>query len=189
MKRICKMRTYKIFTAVCALTILFTGCSGSNGSNISFRLGIDGSYTGFRNLPAEYTQQQALEDKCLVRIDGDLFGGAEYWNDFVSRSAKKKNGGIRIANFWEGKAYFMDVFYHNGYYRCFSSDENTSLQDQKFTLLLELEGTLPNAARSGKVTILTDDPTLTYKEVMWVFLSSNSHYRETISPFKQIYID
>lgn len=182
------MRTNKFLTVAFALTILLAGCSRAGGGKISFSLGSGGSYTGFRNLPAEYTQQQALEDKYYVRVDNVLYGGAEYWNDFVSRSADKKNSSIRIVNFWEGKAYFTDVFYHDGYYRCFANDDN-SLKDEKYTLLLELKGTLPNAARSGKVTILTDDPTLTYKDVMWVFLSSDFNYRDTISPFKQVMME
>ena len=52
-----------------------------------------------------------------------------------------------------------DLFYVDGYYRIFDSSSE-DLQDYKFKYMLKLEGTLPNAAESGTVTILTDDKDL-----------------------------
>ena len=73
-------------------------------------------------------------------------------------------------------------------YRIFDSSSE-DLQDYKFKYMLKLEGTLPNAAKSGTVTILTDDKDLTYIDVMWTVLSSDSSYSESISPFKFVFIE
>jgi hypothetical protein len=55
-----------------------------------------------------------------------------------------------------------------------------------YKCLLILKGTLPNASRSGKVTILTDDNSLTYDDVMDKFVT---RINEGVNPFEIVYVD
>jgi hypothetical protein len=157
-------------------------------SNITYRLDSNDDYTGFRYLPKNYTAEQAQKDGYLVKVNFKTVSGLEAWNSFLKDSSQGKNAAIRIVNIWNETVYYSDLFFKDGNYRVFNSDSN-DLQDYKFTHLLQLTGTLPNAAKSGKVVIITDDENLTYKDVMWSYFSSDSEYSKNISSFKLVIMD
>jgi hypothetical protein len=180
-----KMSNILIITMI---LLFFSGCGETSDAAFFSKLDSNGNYTGFSNLSENYTAEQAEKDGCYVRVNLKTVGGEQFWKDFVKDASNKKNADIRIVTILEGGTYFLDVFYDDGYYRAFDSDSE-DLHDYKFKYLMTLEGTLPNAAKSGKVTVLTDDKELTYKDVMWKFLSSDMNYIKSISPFKLIFID
>jgi hypothetical protein len=168
------------------LLVLFSGCAKASNSTIFLKFDSNGNYNGFSNLSKKYTAEQAEKDGCYVHVNSEIVGGEQFWKDFIQNASNNKNSSIRIANIYQDETYFIDIFYLDGYYHAFSSGSE-DLQDNKFKYLLTLEGTLPNAAKSGTVTILTDDKELTYLDVMWTFLSSDMHYKESISPFKFLF--
>lgn len=182
------MRNLTFIMMILLITLLMIGCAESPTVELSFELDADGNYKGFQDLPESYTTEQAIQDGCYVRVDSKTVGGEEAWDDFLAQSAEGKDVGIRIVNYYDDTVYYSDLFYDDGFYRIFDSSSE-DLQDDKYHHLIQSEDTLPNAARSGSVTILTDDETLTYLDVMWTFLSSDSRYSETISPFKLIMLN
>lgn len=178
----------KKMSIVCILVLLFLlGCSRASDTALSLKLDGDGNYTGFRNLPANYTARQAQKDGCYVSVDLKTFGGEEQWKEFIQDALGGKDASIRVVNVVDNRPYFQDLFYLDDYYRIFDSTSG-DLQDYKFKYLLELKGSLPNAANGGIVTILTDDKNLTFNDVMWTFLSSDMNYSKSISPFKLVMI-
>ncbi|HWQ79053.1 MAG TPA: hypothetical protein VN381_09555 [Anaerovoracaceae bacterium] len=178
------------FVMMVLLIILLTpGCgqtSPADSADIPFQLDADGNYTGFERLPESYTTEQAIRDGCYVRVDSEPVPGQKAWDAFLEKTADGEDAFLRIVNCYDDEVYYNDLFYIDGYYRVFDSSAK-DLQDRKFKHLLRLEGTLPNAARSDIVTILTDDESLTYLDVMWSFLSSS--YPPSTSPFELIMID
>jgi hypothetical protein len=174
----------KKMNAIIILILLFlSGCARVSNTALPFKLDSDGNYTGFKDLPKSYTAEQAQKDGCYVSVDFNNFGGEQLWKEFIQAALNEKDASIRIVNIVDNRPYFQDLFYIDGYYRTFESTSG-DLQDNKFKYLIELEGRLPNAAKDGRATILTDDKNLTYKDVMWTFLSSDSNYSKSISPFK-----
>lgn len=195
----------RIYLLFLAFIILTSGCNISACRKESrqkdttgyfqldnFNFDEEGDYTGFDNLPRNYTEEEAIEDGYLVFESIEMVGGEDVLKQFKQNVQKGKNAGIRIAKFYDDENAFIvnykDLFYLNGFFRCFDSD-STNLKDNKYEYMLELIGTLPNAAKSGKLTILTDDKLLSYLDVEWAFLSSNSHYAESISSFQLLHME
>jgi len=182
----------KIILMILLLTALFiAGCaqaSPEDSAGIPFQLDAKGNYTGFRHLPESYTTGQAIQDGCYVRVDSEPVGGQEAWDAFLAKAADGEDAWIRIVNFYDDEVYYSDLLYVGGYYRVFDSS-SVDLQDRKFKHLLRLEGKLPNAARGGSVTILTDGENLTYQDIMWSFLSSDLSYSRSLPPFELIMFD
>ena len=168
--------------------ILFSGCAETPKAALPFDLDSNGNYTGFGNLPEKYTPGQAEKDGCYVRVDSKTAGGEQLWKDFVKAAAEGKDASIRVVNVYGDETYFCDLFHADGYYRAFDSSSE-DLHDKKFKYLLALKGTLPNAAKSGKVTILTDDKDLTYDAVMKKFLTSDMRIAEAIPPFELLFTE
>lgn len=168
------------------ILLLFPACTGKSATTPFSRLDINGNYTGFTDLPMNYTPEQAEKDGCYVLVDSETAVGEQNWKDFVKKASKGEDSNLRIVNITKNEIYFSDLFYENGYYRVFKSTSE-DLKDHKFRYLLTLEGTLRNAATSGSVTILTDDKSLTYDDVMWTFLSSDTRYIKSIPPFKLLF--
>lgn len=185
------MKSFFSFVIVVLLGLSMLGCNNyeqTKVSNITYRLDSNDNYTGFKYLPKKYTAEQAKKDGCLVKVNFKTVSGLEVWDAFLQDATQGRNSAIRIVNIWNDTVYYSDLFFKDGYYRVFSSD-SSDLKDYKFKHLLQLSGTLPNAAKSGKVVIITDDEKLTYKDVMWVYFSSDSSYSENISPFKLVIMD
>lgn len=179
------MKDMKV-TAIVIILLLLSGCVKTSVTTLAFEFDSDGKYLGFENLPTEYTAEQAEKDGCyVVEMDTETVYGEQAWKDFVKNALNGKDVSIRIVKIYDDKTFFRDLFYIDGYYRIFDSSSE-DLQDYKFKYLLTLEGTLPNAARSGKVTILTDDKDLTYDDIMWQFLSSTL---KQISPFRLVMME
>lgn len=175
---------------ILSIILFFTGCSKttSKPQMLDFEFDSDGNYIGFSDLPVDYTKKQATKDGCYVRKDSKAVAGFSQWKDFIQDTSDNKDTSIRIVNFYDDAIYFLDLYYIDGYYRVFDSSSD-DLKDYKFKHLLTLKGQLPLAKKSGTINTLTDDPTLTYEDVMWTFLSSNSTYSESISPFKVVIME
>lgn len=182
------MNKFAWFSTVMLLAALvLSGCS--KAATLSFSLDADGNYTGFSALPEEDTPETAEKAGYYVREDSSPTANEDLWQTFLSDAEDGKDTGIRIANFYNDGAevYFADLFHHDGKYRYFDAGA-ADLSDQPFSYLLRLEGTMPNAEKTGSVTILTDDPQLTYEDIMGVLVSSDSKAAESLSPFRLLFL-
>ncbi len=168
---------------------LFTSCGKSYESQaIKFSFNDNGNYTGFANLPVEYSIEEAEKDGYFVAQDLEDDINKKLWDNFSQDAAKGENAGIRIVSFDtedNSIAYFSDLFLNDGYYYLFdSSSENQ--EKQPYQYLLTLEGKFGNPLRDSGVVVLTDDNTLTFDHVMKSMLSSNMDYKKNISPYQLV---
>jgi hypothetical protein len=148
----------------------------------------NGTYSGFSDLPLNYSIEDAKEDGCFVVQNLRVVANKDVWDTFVKTSLHKENTQIRMALFYTESAdspYFLDLYYENGYYYLFDSTAENH-ESKPYLYLLTLEGKFGNPVRDSSVIVLTDDDTLTFDTIMKVLTSSNSEYIKSVSPFKVI---
>lgn len=174
--------------AVILIMLLLTGCEKTVNTSLPFEFDKEGNYTRFMDLPENYTVEQAEKDGCYVHERFIPAGGEQLWEDFVQSASSKKDASIRIVHFFDEEILIADLFHVDGYYYVFIPGSGNK-KDHKFKYMLTLEGTLPNAARSSKYTVLTDDRKLTYNDVAWLPLSSDSSYASKIPRFDFVMIE
>ncbi|WMJ22761.1 hypothetical protein RBG61_12300 [Paludicola sp. MB14-C6] len=134
----------------------------------------DGIYTGFNNIPKNYTSENAYKDGCYV-IDSKAKQGYysdKAWTKFIEDTKKNKKCSVRIVSVYDDNTYVKDLFYDGKSYIYIASDKKENVYQYKY--LLKLQGTAPNAVKSGTFFYLTNDKDLTYNKVIWSMLSSNS---------------
>lgn len=181
------MKKTFIIAMIFTLALSLFGCVETNKA-VSFTMDNEGNYTGFSELPENYTIEQAEKDGCYVKVDLEPVAGQDKWDFFVLAASEGKDAGIRIIDIYDQNTkeqkgpYYIDLFYDGSYYHMFDSISSEQ-QDKPFLYLLTLNGTLPNAAKDTTVTVLTNDENLTFDEVMWSGLSSSMEYKNSISPF------
>ena len=176
------------FSLACMLCVL-TACSANESNEtIEFSFDTSGNYTGFINLPANYTIEDAEKDECFVTQDLDVMANNDVWDNFIKTASRGNNASIRTVRFYTEDSkgpYFIDLFFNEGYYYLFdSSSENQ--EKQPFLHLLTLEGKFGMPLRDSGVVILTDDKTLTFDGVMKSMLSSDFDYTQSVSPYKLV---
>ena len=185
MKKIIRVILILIF-----ITVFISGCNKTNNkdSSIKFTFDTNGNYTGFSNIPDNYTIQDATEDGYLVMQDLDIIENQSAWDNFVELSSNKKYTSIRIVKFYTdslNSPYFLDLFYNNGYYYCFDSSSETQ-EKKPFSLLKTLEGKFGNPLKDLSFIILTNDDELTFDMIINSRISSDLTVIKNISPFKII---
>lgn len=183
MKKVIRM----ILILVC-MAILISGCNKTNSGDYSlkFTLDINGKYTGFSNLPVNYTIQDAKNDGYFVTQDLEVIANKNVWDNFVKASLRRENTGIRIVKFFKESVdgpYFFDLFYNDGYYYLFDSSSKTQVK-QPYLNLRALEGKFGDPLRDSGAIVLTNDDALTFDMVMKAMLSSNTDDIKSISPFQ-----
>jgi hypothetical protein len=175
------------------ITVFFLGCNKSKNLDTSLNFSFDtsGNYTGFSDLPSNYTLQNAEEDGCYVLKDLEIISNDHIWEKFYVASLRNENTSIRIANFYTEYTdgpYFNDLYYEEGYYYLFDS----SGEDQSkypFSYLLTLEGKIGNPLKDSGFIVLTNDDSLTFDKVWIVMISSNMNVIQSVSPFKIVMIN
>lgn len=186
------MRKKIVLILLLLCVILIFGCNKEVNSNslLSFSFDDSGNYTGFSNLPSNYTIEDAKVDGYYAKVDLKVVANENVWDSFVETSLSKKNTSIRIVSFHTkntNSPFYKDLFYRDGYYYCFDS----SAEDQEkhpYQYLLTLEGQFGNPLKDSIIIILTDDNTLTFDSVIKSALSSDINYWKSISPYKLIMI-
>ena len=125
-----------------------------------------GEYTGFENIPAEYTAEQAIEDGCLV-IDitsGEnsetKVSGSEVWHNFMTKAKNGEEITMRVAYFIDGKASFEDLYFTDNRYLVFVRNDNGIYKKSDFTMIRLLE----KSDGTDAFYVLTDSEKLTYEE-------------------------
>ena len=181
-----KIRTkLVIFAFVLALLLMLFSCSKNEGI-ISY--GEDGSYTGFSDIPSDYTPADATDDGCLV-IDltqgtneygatiNEKYDTAGYdnWQRFLKKSESQEDTFLRVAFFIDGVGSYHDLYYCDGNYTIFALNEYGVSDGSTYKYLRRLDGqTGPASDRQEDCFyVLTDSMDLTYNDVSWSFFSSN----------------
>ncbi len=178
--------------AICALLILTATllCYSQmrySGYTPALTLDAYGRYTGFAYAAEAYSPEQAANDGCVVLYELEEMANATLWQQFLDDAQAGRPTSVRIAQFYADFASLTDVIYTGGRYHAFYSDSEF-YDDTAYRHLLVLDGTLDGAVRSGWVAVLTDDPSLTFEQVMDSFLSSDSAYTDAIPHFAWVRI-
>lgn len=178
-----------ILVFLCIVLLIF-GCNKIKNSYnlLNFSFDKSGNYTGFSDLPLNYTVEDAKADGYFATQDLEVVANKNIWDSFVETSFCKENASIRIVKFHTESAdspYFLDLFYRDGYYYLFDSSAENQ-EKHPYLYLMTLEGRFGNPLRDSGIVLLSDDNTLTFDKVMRSMLSSNMNYKKSISPYRLI---
>lgn len=159
----------------CALFCL-AGCRQSGAWKPQFRFDSDGIYTGFASVLDRYTIGQAIKDGCYVSADEmeEDYKAANdrAWEEFLTVSGTGRDCAIRFAWFLpEGNSY-ADLYYKNGTFHYFQSEHPAA--DKEWTMLRALTGEAGIPKKELTIYVLTDSRELTYDDVTWSMLSSDT---------------
>lgn len=182
-------RIILLFMTIVSFVGLLTASSEKNNDVIiAFSLDTNGNYTGFSNLPKNYTVEDAEKDGYFVKRDLEVIVNNEVWDNFVETSRQGNNTGIRMASFYTedtNSPYFSDIFFNDGFYYLFDSSSDNQ-EKQPFLYLLALEGRFGGPLVDCEVVILTNDNALTFDVVMKSMYSSSMDYIQSVSPYTLI---
>lgn len=160
----------------------------------------NGVYAGFSSLPKNYDAEKATKDGCLTidilrepNAGGVLVSkeietfGYERWEEFLTAAEAGEDAFLRIAQFIDGTGYYHDLYYCDGTYTIFDLNEYGISDGETFRYLRRLEGTAGPISdpQEDFLYVLTDSKKLTYHDVMWSYLSSDSRTVTTI-PFEPL---
>lgn len=170
----------KILLTIFILSLL-CACQGEVPSRLAPDYDADGVYSGFSDIPEDYTVEDAQADSLIV-IDSSLDTdresqavGFEHWETFQAAVANGENAFLRVAHFVDGVGYYHDLYFCDGKYTMFeSSPEYGITQNGPYTYLRKLEYEGDREFLQGHCYyVLTDSLELTYYDVEWRFVSSD----------------
>ena len=184
------MKKFLIIILISVFSIvLLVACTENSNSQIEFTFDASGSYTGFENLPREYTIDDAEKDGCVVKQSGSLeiVANEKQWDKFVKTADRGKASDIRMVYFPDDSdyPYITDIFYRDGAYYLFDSTADFFAK-QPYKYLLILKGQFGNPLRDSGVVILSDDNSLAFDTVMKTMYSSDMNYINSISDYRLI---
>ncbi len=167
------------------LSLLISCSFISNRESLAFSFDSNGNYTGFKDLPIEYTIKDAEKEGCFVTQDGEVVANDELWDEFIENALQGENVSIRMVNFYtDGEnTYFSDLFHNDNKYYLFS-DSSENHKKQPYLHLLSLRKKKNNIEQSGGIVALTDDKSLTYSQVWKSLISSNRDDIKTIPKYE-----
>lgn len=177
------MKKVLIVIWLVSVILLVSSCSSEINKNLEYSFDANGNYTGFENIPEDYTPEQAEKDGCYISKNLKEIDGEKAWTEFVENAAKGEESSVRIMSIYDDGAYFEDLFFMDGSYQIFYSSSE-DLKIHKYRYLLDLKGRMPNAVKDSRFVVLTDDETLTFEKVSSSLLSSNMNVISSISPYK-----
>lgn len=183
---IMKIQKKLVLTAVFVL-LTMTICS-CRENEMSISNDKNGNYTGFSDIPENYTASNAADDGCLV-IDTtqglNEYGatitekletaGYENWQSFLEKVESGKDAFLRVAHFIDGIGYYHDLYYCDGKYTIFDFNEYGISKGTTFQYLRRLDGYSGPASdpKADCYYVLTDSMILSYEDVQWSFFSSD----------------
>lgn len=189
------MKKLFLFIGVIVMLLSLSACGSTKSENEYepiLKLDDKGNYTGFLNLPEDYTPDKALEDGCFVVAEDSekkgspkLYGGKEHWDAFHDTSSKGEEAFLRVVTFLPEGIFYNDLYYSDGYYHHFHNDRNTlsdTPKDRPYKYLRALTDKFGNPPKDSTMYVLTDSLELTFKDVMWSMLSSSMEAK-TKTPF------
>ncbi len=177
-----------ILTAILTLSLFSCAEREEKGENIEISYN-DGKYSGFSDIPDNYTVDDAINDGCLVietLDDGtNVHGvemrktgrteGYEHWVSFLEKSQNGEDAFLRVAHFIRGTGYYHDLYYADGKYTIFDFNEYGISEGESYSLLRRLDGMAGPVGnqKEAHYYVLTDSTELTYHDVSWSYLSSS----------------
>lgn len=164
-----------LFFLLIFIITIFIGCnSKENILSLEFTFEND-QYIGFKNISENYTMDDAKQDNCVVLTFNEFIENEKVWESFVKSSSKNINVAVRLAIYYsddnQQKPYFKDIFYRDGNYYIFTLDDQ-HLSKVPFKYLLTLTGEDGIPSRESEFTVLTNNNSLTHKELLASFYSS-----------------
>ncbi len=129
----------------------------------------------YGDLPAEnYTEEQALADKCLVLSwpEGELkpnISGVENWDYFLEALEHDVDEArIRAVYFQNGIYYYTDLTYLNGYFSMYTLNEFQNYEKAvgTYPFIKHIEGIEPNTGNLVSYYVLTELEDLTSEDVL-----------------------
>lgn len=176
-----------VVASIAILVLLLSSCFDRSETkspiNITYS---DGVYSGFSNIPENYTVDEAIDDGCLVietLDDGtNAYGvrlsktgrtaGYEHWQAFLEKSERGEDAFLRVAHFIRGTGSYQDLYYSDGKYTIFDLNEYGISEGESYSLLRRLDS-MVGAIGNHHYYVLTDSTELTYQDVSWSYLSSS----------------
>lgn len=175
----------KIIFGIITIMILLTACN--NAVPITYDIDDGGEYTGFLELPTDYTMDMAGDDGHLIKEDGQIVANEGSFDSFIKKSKNGEDTMLRMVSFQSDAddVYFCDLFYRDGLFYLFDSSAKVQTP-QSYKYLLKINGTVGIPKKDRYMYILTDDDTLTYDLVFQSMFSSNSEVIKSISKHRII---
>ena len=177
-----------ILTAILTLSLFACAEREEKGENIEISYN-DGKYSGFSDIPDNYTVDDAINDGCLVietlDVGTNVHGvemsktgrteGYEHWVSFLEKSQNGEDAFLRVAHFIRGTGYYQDLYYSDGKYTIFDFNEYGISEGESYSLLRRLDGMTGPVGnqKEAHYYVLTDSTELTYHDVSWSYLSSS----------------
>lgn len=178
---------------IICLTGLVAGCSSENTDQAqaaAMKLDASGYYTGFSGLPVHYTVEQAETDRVMVMQNSEVIAGQELWDQFEETAAQGGDAGIRLVSFFDNEAdspFFADLYYNDGAYYLFDSTAETQ-EKHPFSYMLSLRGQIGSSQKESGMVVLTNDSSLTLKQVWQSMISSDTAVRSLVAPYRMVRI-
>ncbi|MBE6538962.1 MAG: hypothetical protein E7671_05820 [Ruminococcaceae bacterium] len=164
----------KFFLVAVSVILIFgiCSCTAQKESKIP-TFDESGLYSGFNDLPTDYTPEKAVKDGCYVIVENSLKSGKDAWERFVKTSGKGIDSFLRIVHFIDDMPYYTDLYYYNGKYQTFEQNHELGLTvGTPFSLLRRLDGGIIHE-QSRCLYVLTDSTELTHYDVSSSLLSSS----------------
>lgn len=172
----------KRFILIFALLFLLAACDQDPADTITLPVDADGAYTGFADIPSDFTSADAVKQGWYVIEEGALLSGTEAWQEFLATSEEGDDAFLRVAHFIEGETFYTDLYHiDETYYFCLNNNGDITPLG-KYTYLRALTDLWGNPLREHTLYVLTDSLELTHHDVTWSWLSS-SIYNVTDIPF------
>jgi hypothetical protein len=155
--------------------------------DISVHFSEDGTYLGFEDVPEYATSDDALEDGCFVVVSdsdggGLLYGGQEYWAQFLQDSGNGDDAFLRVVQFIDGTAYVSDLLYTGDTFHYFDA-ESEDLSDRPYQHLRELTGNAGSPEKEITWYVLTDSLDLSFEDAILSIVSSSMNVIESTPDF------
>lgn len=177
-----------VLSALMLLSIL-SSCFDRSGERIDISYNSDGVYSGFSDIPKNYSVDDAIDDGCLVietvddgtNVHGvemrktERTAGYEHWQAFLEKSERGEEAFLRIAHFIRGTGYYHDLYYSDGKYTIFDLNEYGISDGESYLYLRRLDGMAGPVGdqKEAHLYVLTDSTELTYRDVTWSYFSSS----------------
>lgn len=155
----------KIFACVC---VLLCGIALWAGVEEDPYAQVDQSkvYAGFKEVPKDYTADQAIQDGLVVYEQHKSLGGAEVWKDFYAKTQEGTPARVRIMQITDldGNYYLEDLFFNGKSYEMFVSIDPYKYHYQ-YKYLLDISGTPEYRTAEVRFVILTDVKDVTFEQL------------------------
>jgi hypothetical protein len=149
-----------------------TACGQDPTGNITLPTDEGGAYTGFADIPAGLTVDDAVKQGWYVIEEGTLLSGTEAWQEFLAQSEDGKDAFLRVAHFIEEEFFYTDLYHIDGMYYYCQNNNGDITPVKSYTYLRALTDLWGNPKKEHTVYVLTDNPDLTHHDVMQSYLSS-----------------